>query len=30
MPNLGDIKEAKELGVKGTNKYIWHACVNIK
>lgn len=28
MPNLGDIKEALEIGYKGTHKSIWHACID--
>lgn len=25
---LGDVRTAKELGKSGTNKYIWHACID--
>ena len=26
MPEIGEIKRAKEIGYKGSNKWIWHAC----
>lgn len=30
MPKLGDIKKAKEIGYKGTCKYIWTACLDCR
>jgi len=30
MPKLGEIREAKEIGMKGTNKLIWHACLDCR
>jgi len=28
MPEIGEIKHASELQRKGTDKYIWSACIN--
>lgn len=28
MPEVGEIKKAKEIGYKGYGKYIWHACLD--
>jgi len=30
MPKLGEIKEAKQLGRKGSHKFCWHACETCK
>ena len=27
MPELGEIRKAREIGYKGAYKYIWHACI---
>lgn len=26
MPQLGEIQRAKDIGYKGTGRYIWHSC----
>jgi len=28
MPKIGEIKKAKEIGFKGTENYVWNACID--
>ncbi|MAF43083.1 MAG: hypothetical protein CMI54_02790 [Parcubacteria group bacterium] len=30
MPQLGELRKAREVGHKGTSKYIWNACLDCR